>query len=142
MARYLKNTQLMGGSYAVQLPVTSGAVGPEVMVDGQIRFNKSSDAVEVALGNHWRQMARVGTVALVVDEFTGDNAQVDFEMSQRESDAANILVTIGGIYQAPVNTYSVSGKTLTFTSAPPAVDFNGSPNKIIVVHNLNSTNAV
>ena len=62
-------------------------------------------------------------------------------MSQSESNASNILVTISGVYQAPINNYTVSGTQITFTSAPPAVDASGNPNKIIVVHNINSTNA-
>jgi hypothetical protein len=42
MGRYLKNTQLEGGSYAVQLPLGSASVGPDVPVNGQIRFNQTT----------------------------------------------------------------------------------------------------
>ena len=141
MGRFLKNTQLTGGSYAVQLPLGTSSLGPDSPVAGQIRYNQTTSKIEFYYNGQWNQVAKIGSVALAVDEFTGDNTTVNFTMSQSESDAKNILVTISGVYQAPVNNYTVSGTTITFTSAPPAVDASGNPNKIIVVHNLNSTNA-
>lgn len=141
MARYLKNTQLIGGSYAIQLPLGTSSLGPEAPVDGQFRYNQTNTKIEFYFNGSWNQVAKIGTVPLTVDEFTGDNSTVDFTMSQSESDASNILVTISGVYQAPTNNYTVSGNTLSFTSAPPAVDSSGNPNKIIIVHNINSTNA-
>jgi hypothetical protein len=141
MGRYLKNTQLEGGSYAVQLPLGSTSVGPDVPVDGQIRFNLSNTKVELFYNGVWNQIAKVGTVSIVVDEFTGDGIATTFTMSQAESSASAILVSIGGVYQQPVTNYTTDGSTtITFTSPPPAPGVN--PNKIVVVHNLNSTNAV
>ena len=141
MARFLKNTQLKGGSYAIQLPLGTSSLGPDSPVAGQIRYNQTNSKIEFYYNGNWNQVAKIGTVALVVDQFTGDNATVDFTMSQSESDASNILVTVSGVYQAPVNNYTVTGTQLTFTSPPPAIDASGNPNKIIVVHNINSTNA-
>ena len=141
MARFLKNTQLKGGSYAVQLPLGTSSLGPDSPVDGQIRYNQTNSKIEFYYNGQWNQVAKIGSVALVVDEFTGDNSQVNFTMSQSETNASSVLVTISGVYQAPTNNYTVSGTTLSFTSAPPAVDASGNPNKIIVVHNINSTDA-
>ncbi len=141
MGRFLKNTQLQAASYAVRLPVGTSSLGPDSPVNGQIRYNQTNNKIEFYYNSQWNQVAKIGTVSLVVDEFTGDNSTVNFTMSQSESDAKNILVTISGVYQSPVNNYTVSGTQLTFTSAPPAVDASGNPNKIIVVHNINSTNA-
>ena len=141
MARFLKNTQIKGGSYSIQLPLGTSSLGPDAPVDGQIRYNQTTSKIEFYYNSTWNQVAKIGSVALVVDAFTGDNTTVDFTMSQSESTASSILVTISGVYQAPTNNYTVSGTTLHFTSAPPAVDASGNPNKIIVVHNLNSTNA-
>jgi hypothetical protein len=142
MARLLKDPDISPGSLSVKLPIGSNSLGPQSPVNGLIRFNESTNKIEFYYNSTWNQVAKIGTVALVVDEFTGDNATVDFTMSQSESSANSILVTISGVYQAPTNNYTVSGTTLTFTSAPPAVDASGNPNKIIVVHNINSTNAV
>ena len=140
MGRYLKNTQLEGGSYAVQLPLGSSSVGPDVPVNGQIRFNQSNTRVELFYNSVWNTIAKVGTVAIVVDEFTGDGSTTAFTMSQAESSDSAILVSIGGVYQQPTTNYTTDGTTtITFTSPPPAPGVN--PNKIVVVHNLNSTNA-
>lgn len=151
MARLLKNPELSPGSLAVRLPVVPSSLG-DAPVDGLLKFNNTTNKVEFFYNNSWHQIAKIGTVSLVVDEFTGDGSTVDFTMSQSESSDSAVLVTISGIYQAPTNNYTVgsgtgggfiagSGTTIRFTSAPPAVDANGNPNKIIVIHNLNSTNA-
>ena len=139
MGRYLKNTQILGGSYSVQLPLGSNSIGPDVPVDGQVRFNQSNSRVELFYNTQWNQIAKIGNVAIVVDEFTGDNNQTAFTMSQIETSVNAILVSIGGVYQQPTTNYTVSGTTITFTSPPPAPGVN--PNKIVVVHNLNSTDA-
>ena len=140
MGRYLKNTQLEGGSYAVQLPLGSNSIGPDVPQNGQIRFNTSNNKVELFFSGTWNQVAKIGTVNIVVDEFTGDGTTTQFVMSQTESSESAVLVSIGGVYQQPTTNYTVDGSTtITFTSPPPAPGVN--PNKIVVVHNLNSTNA-
>jgi hypothetical protein len=140
MARFLKNTQLKGGSYALQLPLGYSSVGPDVPVNGQIRFNLTNTKVELFYNGAWNQVAKIGTVAIVVDEFTGDGVTTEFTMSQAETSDSAILVSIGGVYQQPTTNYTTDGSTtITFTSPPPAPGVN--PNKIVVVHNLNSTNA-
>ena len=140
MGRYLKNTQLEGGSYAIQLPLGSNSVGPDVPVNGQIRFNTSNNKIEMFFAGIWNQVAKIGTVNITVDEFTGDGVTTTFTMSQTESSVSAVLVSIGGVYQQPTTNYTVDGSTtITFTSPPPAPGVN--PNKIVVVHNLNSTNA-
>ena len=139
MGRFLKNTQIKGGSYAIQLPLGSNTLGPEAPVNGQVRFNQSNTRVELFYNSQWNQIAKIGNVAIVVDEFTGDNDQLNFTMSQGETSPNAILVSIGGVYQQPTTNYTVSGTTITFTSPPPAPGIN--PNKIVVVHNLNSTDA-
>jgi len=139
MARFLKNTQLKGGSYALQLPLGYSSVGPDVPVNGQIRFNLTNTRVELFYNGQWNQVAKIGTVSIVVDEFAGDGVQTNFTMSQSESSDSAVLVSIGGVYQQPTTAYTVSGTTISFTSPPPAPGLN--PNKIVVVHNLNSTNA-
>lgn len=140
MGRYLKNTQIEGGSYAIQLPLGSNSVGPDVPQNGQIRFNTSNNRIEMFFGSSWNQVAKIGSVSIVVDEFTGDGVTTEFTMSQAESSESAVLVSIGGVYQQPTTNYTVDGSTtITFTSPPPAPGVN--PNKIVVVHNLNSTDA-
>jgi len=139
MGRYLKNTQIRGGAYAVQLPLGNSSLGPDAPVNGLIRFNQSTNKVELFYNGAWNTIAKVGTVSIVVDEFTGDNSQQTFEMTQYEYSDSAVLVSIGGVYQQPTTNYTISNQFITFTSPPPAPGVN--PNKIVVVHNLNSTNA-
>ena len=141
MGRYLKNRQATQGEYAVTLPVGSSTVGPQNPENGMIRWNSSTKRVEFWYDTQWLTVAKVGSVQIVSDEFTGDNATTTFTMSQAEADANGILVQIGGVYQQPNVNYTLDGSTtITFTSAPPAPGVN--PNKIVVVHNINSTDSV
>ena len=58
------------------------------------------------------------TAAFVTDQFSGDNTTTVFTMTVAPAGTAAVLVSVSGVLQDP-STYSVSGKTLTFTGAPP-----------------------
>ena len=51
------------------------------------------------------------------DVFTGDGSETDFTLTVSPRSKHNVFVTVGNILQDPTN-YSVSGTTLTFTTAP------------------------
>ena len=55
-----------------------------------------------------------------VDDFTGDGSTTDFTLSETPFSASALLVSIDGVIQKPGASanYTVSGSTLTFTSAP------------------------
>jgi len=57
-----------------------------------------------------------------VDEFTGDGSTTGFTLSETPFSASALLVSIDGVIQKPGASanYTVSGSTLTFTSAPAA----------------------
>lgn len=140
MGKYLKNPDIAPGALGVRLPIgyTSVSDSPS---DGLIRFNASNNKVEFYYNGSWNQIAKIGSVSIVVDDLVGDGGTTGFTMSQSESDATNVVVTIGGVYQLPGTNYTVSGTTITFTSPPPAPSLPSSPNRINIIHNLNSTNA-
>jgi hypothetical protein len=139
MARFLKNPDLSPNSLAAKLPIVPSSAYGDSPVNGLIRFNDSNNKIEFFYNSTWNQIAKIGTVNIVVDEFTGDGSTTQFYMSQSELDSNAVLVTIGGVYQQPTTNYSIVGYQINFTSPPPAPGVN--PNKIVVVHNLNSTNA-
>ena len=56
-------------------------------------------------------------VAFLTDTFSGTGSATAFTMSVAPANSASVLVAISGVVQAP-STYSVSGTTLTFSSAP------------------------
>lgn len=141
MGRYVKGATLHGGDYAIRLPLGSNSVGPVNPLDGQIRFNQSNSKVEMYFAGVWNQIAKIGKVSLTVDEIgPGDDVTTIFTMSTSESADSDVLVTVGGVYQKPTTNYTISGNQITFTSPPPAPTV-VSPNKIVVVHGINSTNA-
>ena len=140
MGKLLKNPDIAPGVLGVRLPVVTSAMS-DAPVDGIIRFNTTNSKVEFYYNGNWNQIAKIGTVSITVDDLVGDGTTTVFTMSQSESDATNIVVTIGGVYQLPGTNYTVSGTGITFTSAPPAPSIPASPNRINIIHNLNSTNA-
>lgn len=140
MARYLKNPDLTrSGKLAARLPMVPNSSYGDTPVDGLIRYNEQLQRIEFFYDSSWNQVAKIGTVALVVDDLTGDGSEVFFTMQQAETDDAAVAVFIGGVYQQPTTNYSVTGTLITFTSPPPAPGVN--PNRITIIHNLNSTNA-
>jgi hypothetical protein len=71
----------------------------------------------------------VQTVPFITDTFSGTGAQTAFTpLTRAPAGSASIAVFIAGVYQAP-STYTLSGVTITFVSAPTA----GAGN-IIVLH--------
>lgn len=149
MGRYLKNTQLVGGSYAVQLPIGSSSVGPDSPVSGQTRFNQSNSKIEFYYNGQWNQVAKIGQVPIYTDTFTTQDSMAgsnQFTMvnAPREyitGEEASVLVFIGGVQQRPIDHY-------TFSAGSPSKELYLTPSalgdagqQIIVIHNFNSTDA-
>ena len=59
----------------------------------------------------------LGTGDQVTSEFTGDNSTTDFTLTANPGNEDNTIVFIDGVYQEK-GTYSVTGTTLTFSTAP------------------------
>jgi hypothetical protein len=59
---------------------------------------------------------------LTSQTFTGDGSTVAFTMGYSVANTTSILVTSGNVVQEPTVAYTVSGTTLTFTSAPENAD--------------------
>lgn len=135
MGRYIKNAELSSRSYAIRIPVGNNVVAPQSPVDGLMRFNTSTGTMEVYFNGSWRGAGTIGTVAIVKDTFVGDGARTLFTISNSylAGHEAEMLIYIDGVFQNPSISYTVSGYSLTFTSAPnPGVS-------IVVLHNFNST---
>lgn len=54
------------------------------------------------------------------DQFNGNGSTTAFTLSRNVNTVFDIFVAISNVPQDPYNAYSVSGNTLTFTSAPPS----------------------
>ena len=139
MGRLLKNPDIAPGTLGVRLPIGYTSIS-DAPVDGLIRFNASNNKIEFYFAGTWNQVAKVGSVSLLVDDLTGDGSTTMFLMQKAETDPKAIAVFVGGVYQQPDNNYRVDGtRYITFDSPPPAPGVN--PNKITIIHNLNSTDA-
>ena len=69
------------------------------------------------------------------DSFTGDGSTVAFTMSTSvtSNQAQRVVVAVGNVYQNPASAYTLSGTTITFTSAP------GNSESVTVIHGYDST---
>jgi hypothetical protein len=120
MGYFVKNRQLQSGSTGVVLPVGSSANRPRSPTFGMIRYNTDTGFCEFFNGSIWQNMGAGGVISYTVDDFTGNGSTTIFTMSISESNAEQIIVFVGSIYQIPVINYTVNGGyDITFTSAPP-----------------------
>jgi hypothetical protein len=134
VGRFVKNQQIGFGNASIRIPVGDSTERPVVPDFGQIRFNTDSAKVEYYDGTVWAVVSKQGDATVVVDSFTGNGSTSVYTMTNQVSDADQILVFVGNIYQIPTTNYTVAGNyDITFTSAPP----NTTP--INVIHNLAST---
>jgi hypothetical protein len=87
-----------------------------------IRFNTDSGTYEgTSDGSTWTSFATAGAAPTFTKETaTGDGSTQAFTgfFSSAPESANNVFVYIDNVYQEPTENYSVSGTTLTFTSAP------------------------
>lgn len=144
MARSMKAPKLGNQKKAVVLPLSTDlSDSPDFLVDGMVRLNLASGKIEYAINNVWRSMARVGTTLLQLQDTVGDGTTTDFVLDYTVATESDIIVFVGGVYQQPLISYtlstSVGTSTITFTSPPPAPGSN--PNRIVVIYNLNSNDA-
>ena len=86
------------------------------METGDLYFNTNSDLLYVYTGASW--VPTSATVTHTVETFTGTGAQTAFTLGADPVSENNLQVYIEGVFQHH-STYSVSGTTLTFSTAPP-----------------------
>ena len=128
MGYFVKNRRLQSGSSGVVLPSGGSALRPDAPRFGLIRYNTDLAAVEFFNGTAFVQLGS-GEITYTVDSFTGDGSTTVFTMSVEQSQASQLIVFVGSIYQDSTTAYTVDGGfDIEFTSAPPA----GEP--ISVIH--------
>lgn len=130
MGYFVKNRRLQSGSSGVVLPVGGTATRPNNHEFGLIRFNTDTANVEFFNGSIYTQLSPSGNITYSVDQFTGNDVQTTFTMSQGAANASQVIVFVGSIYQDPTNAYTLSGLDnvdINFASAPPQ----GEPIRII-----------
>ena len=113
------------GSQAFYVP--SGSTGNRPTgVAGAFRYNSTSAEFEGYAGGSWGSIGG-GTASTAVNEYSGNGSTTAFTLSSDPGTENNTQVYIDGVYQEK-GTYSVSGTTLTFSTAPP----NGTSVEVLV----------
>jgi hypothetical protein len=119
---------------SVLMPVGNIAQRPGTGVTGMLRFNTTSDALEVYDNSQWTTVGVPSFTVIDDQQFTGNGVQVAFTINSNQT-TNSCIVSINGVVQIPTIAYSVSGTTLTFTEAPETGD-------IIDVRQITTTTTV
>jgi hypothetical protein len=150
MGRFVKNRELEHGATSVEIPQVSTANRPTGQ-DGQLIFNTTTSTYQGYIGSQWYNISSAaGEKTLTVDKFQGDGSTTVFgngsgntldgstaaSLSVTPTDATDMAIFIGGVYQVPGTHYTYSGGAITFGSAPPANNGSDSGHIIAIVHNL------
>jgi hypothetical protein len=154
MGRYVKNPELTQGS-TIEIPSVTTAQRPAGK-NGQLIYNTTTSSYQIYNGAAWYNISEASKEkTITIDRFQGDGTTTTFgngagssiddsstaTFSVGVSDATDILVFVGGVYQVPTTNYSISGSgttaTITFGSAPPGNDGATSGHIITIVHGIN-----
>jgi hypothetical protein len=124
ISRAAQLTISMNGVIQEPQNTSSPTAGFGFDLDGVIVFSAAPAVSDV----FWGYALANNTVTFdisdnTVDNFTGNNSQVDFVLSKSPANNQNVLVTLDGVVQYPsdattTRAYSVSSNVLTFSSAP------------------------
>lgn len=127
MGRMLKNQVFSGAAYALGVPRGTSSVGPANPVNGQTRFNTTTNRLEfyanIAGSPSWNAVAREGNVVISRDNFTGNGVQTQFwplSTIFASGDENKVLVHAGTVYQIPVTNYTFDGSGNIIFSSPPS----------------------
>ena len=133
----LKNTVFKTAGHALGAPHGTSVIAPSAPVNGQIRYNDTSNKLEYYGSSAWRQIAKEGNATIVSNSFTGSSPQTDFgpmAYSYAAGQEAQVLVFVGTVFQIPGTNYTFYGNTqIHFTSAP------STSASIVLLHNYGST---
>jgi hypothetical protein len=127
-AKIEDNIQL-DGTESLGVPAGTTAQRPSTPAAGMFRYNTTDGKFE-GYTDEWGEIGGGSSATLAVDQqtFDGDGSTVAFTLSTTCESENNLQVYIDGVYQSK-NNFSVSGTTLTFSTAPAT-----GTNNIEVIH--------
>ena len=157
MGRFVKNIELAPGATTTEIPQVSTAERPAGQ-DGQLIFNTTTQTYQGYIGSQWYNISSsAAEKTLTVDKFQGDGTTTVFgggsgntidgstaaTLSVTPTDATDMAIFVGGVYQIPDTNYTYNAGTgqITFGSAPPANNGSDSGHIIAVIHNLHKLGA-
>jgi len=107
----------LSGTGSVKVPSGTTAQRDGSPANGMFRYNSTTEEFEGYSDGQWGSIG--GSSNLNIDTMTGDGSDTTLTLSINPTVENNTQVYIDGVYQNK-DTYSVSGTTLTFSTAPPA----------------------
>jgi len=149
MGRFVKNVQATQGQ-TLEIPSVSTANRPAGQ-NGQIIFNSTTSTYQVYNGAQWYNVSEASREkSLTVDKFQGDGSTTVFgdglgntldgstmaTLSVVPTDATDMVIFVGGVYQIPTTNYTYSGGRITFGSPIPANDGASNGHIVTIIHNL------
>jgi len=155
MGRFLKNPIIGDNAFGITIPNVTTAQRPSG-TNGQLIYNTTTSKYQSYISSAWYNISTAeAEKTITIDRFQGDGTTVTFgngagssiddsstaTFSVGVSDATDILVFVGGVYQVPTTNYTTAGSgvtaTITFGSAPPGNDGATSGHIITIVHGIN-----
>lgn len=115
------------------IPVGDSGQRPADPAVGSLRYNTDIDTLEFWNGLIFSPVGTQGEVDITVDTFTANGTQATWTMSRPVNFPTQVMVFIGGVYQAPDVDYTVSGNDIMFTNPVPVDNF------INIIHKIGST---
>ena len=148
MGRMIKHATSRTASHAIQLPIGTNSIGPDYNVNGQTRWNTTTNRFEYYTGNatvgSWQAVAHEGFANLVVNTFTVSNVnQLSYgplSTTYASSQEKRLLVHLAGVYQIPVVHYTCNGTANITFGAGNLASYTGAT--IAVIEGIGSTSAV
>jgi hypothetical protein len=123
---------------SIKAPVGNTAQRPGTGVTGMLRFNTTSNALEVYDNSAWTSVGVPVFTVIDDEQFAGDGSTVAFTLGSTQT-TNSCIVSINGVVQIPTLAYAVAGTdptcVLTFTEAPAAGD-------VIDVRQITTTTSV
>ena len=109
----------LSGTGSVKVPSGTTAQRDGSPANGMFRYNSTTEEFEGYSDGEWGSIGGGGGSSnLNIDTMTGDGSDTTLTLSINPTVENNTQVYIDGVYQNK-DTYSVSGTTLTFSTAPP-----------------------
>ena len=157
MGRFAKNPIIGDNASGITIPNVTTAQRPSG-TNGQLVYNTTTATYQVYKGSGWYNVSESSREkSITVDRFQGDGSTTVFGgssggtlgstdntsavLSVVPDSATDMIIFVGGIYQAPITNYTYTGGQITFGSVPPANDGSTSGHVITIIHNLQKLGA-
>ena len=111
------NVVTIDATSALQLPAGTTAQQPTPVYGGAIRWNNSTNTLEVYTGSSWISLLGQINNQVITPDGTNTVYALDYSTT-----AEGIIVSINGTLQQPGAAYTVAGSQITFTEIPLITD--------------------